>query len=189
MPNYAEGPNFIFLHIGRTAGCSIRKALGIKEPFSPQCHERAIDARKRVGEDVFTSKFIFTFVRNPWDRLVSEFHHHKSQFSHMSFSEWLPQYIDDTIDGKNKGYRYPQGDFITDEYGELIVNYIGMFESLPESWYALFPNLDANLLIGGLSKQNQSKHAHYRHYYKKHSMYELVKEWDKKIIEVIGYEF
>ena len=89
---------FLFIHIAKTGGTSIRAALrrriwadpdrfflwmvsrlsgwtghrlGIKFPR----HAKAIAAKEMLPGDVFDRLFKFTFVRNPWDLQVSSFHH------------------------------------------------------------------------------------------------------------------
>lgn len=87
---------FIFVHIPKCAGTSVRKALksaGVRldfeGPVRPEHQVRyAIDekwlhhlpapALKRIlPENVWEEFFKFTFVRNPWDRLVSKYHFNK----------------------------------------------------------------------------------------------------------------
>lgn len=91
---------FLFVHIAKTGGTSIRKALrpyrwgwpysvplalcsamsqmtrprhvlGIKFPR----HAKAIAAREMLPTDFYDSLFKFTVVRNPWDLQVSSYHH------------------------------------------------------------------------------------------------------------------
>lgn len=61
---------WIFVHIQKTGGNSIRRALGV-EQNDPHKHRFASELRAIYGKDVWDSYFKFAFVRNPWDRLVS----------------------------------------------------------------------------------------------------------------------
>jgi hypothetical protein len=92
--------NFLFVHIAKTGGTSIRAALrpyrwsgryapailltslisqatrprhrlGIKFPR----HAKAIAAKEMLPDAVYQGLFKFVFVRNPWDLQVSSFHH------------------------------------------------------------------------------------------------------------------
>lgn len=95
---------FLFVHIAKTGGTSIRKALrpyrwgwpysaplalvsamsqmtrprhilGIKFPR----HAKAIAAKEMLPTDFYDSLFKFTVVRNPWDLQVSSYHHLKRE--------------------------------------------------------------------------------------------------------------
>ena len=92
--------NFLFVHIAKTGGTSVRAALrpyrwsgryapailltslisqatrprhrlGIKFPR----HAKAVAAKEMLPEAVFRGLFKFVFVRNPWDLQVSSWHH------------------------------------------------------------------------------------------------------------------
>jgi hypothetical protein len=92
--------NFLFVHIAKTGGTSVRSALrryrwsgrygpalftaslmsqmtrprhrlGVKFPR----HAKAIAAKEMLPTEVFDGLFKFVFVRNPWDLQVSSWHH------------------------------------------------------------------------------------------------------------------
>ena len=92
--------NFLFVHIAKTGGTSVRAALrryrwggwyslplwlaaqvdqitrprhklGLKFPR----HGKAIAAKEMLPEPVYQGFFKFTIVRNPWDLQVSSWHH------------------------------------------------------------------------------------------------------------------
>ncbi len=90
--------NFLFVHIAKTGGTSVRvalKKLSRRDGFfiptfvchriSALCqhrigtklprHAAAITAREMLPRDIFDGLFKFAFVRNPWDRLVSAHFH------------------------------------------------------------------------------------------------------------------
>ena len=60
----------IFIHIPKCAGVSVSKAL-----FGNLAggHSRVVDYQLVFNSNEYSNYFKFTFVRNPWDRLVSAF--------------------------------------------------------------------------------------------------------------------
>ncbi len=65
--------NLIFIHIPRTGGTSIETSLGLKMENELK-HKSALEIRQRVREEKWTNSFVFSFVRNPWDRMISLYH-------------------------------------------------------------------------------------------------------------------
>lgn len=97
---------FLFVHIAKTGGTSVRRALvpyrrghpyavlqflcsrmsgmtghqlGCKFPR----HSRIVAAEQMLPKEFFDSLFKFAFVRNPWDLQVSSFHHLKRERPHL----------------------------------------------------------------------------------------------------------
>ncbi len=141
----------IFVHIPKTAGTSINNLLGQKgnNPIigsgnifkigrsnrfdPPPSHLRADDYLKYdfVTPEQFESYFKFAFVRNPWDRLVSEYKYrrlsHKYDFKTYLLHKFpRPEWSDEYC------HVLPQYDFIFDEEGNQRVDFIGRYENLKE---------------------------------------------------------
>jgi hypothetical protein len=199
---------FIFVHIFKTAGTSMRAALepytqtpGTRlwrrvrrrlgcpapEPF-PQLsgHSRAAEICEVVPADVFKNYFKFGFVRNPWDWQVSwyhfivqnrEHHEHEAVTRLGSFSDFLRWRIDHPV--------WHQKDFIADEDGREIVDFVGKFENVE----ADFAHVCAVARVGAqLPHLNQSRHADYRKYYSDRARL-LLEQYSKVDIEYFGYSF
>ena len=67
---FAKPKDFVFVHIQKTAGKSIRQALGLKKGAN---HNSAQQWLNEYTVDEWNNAFKFTFVRNPWDRLLSSY--------------------------------------------------------------------------------------------------------------------
>ena len=62
--------NAIYIHIAKCGGTSIAKALFDVEKVS---HRTVRDYQKIFSPEEFNRYFKFTFVRNPWDRMLSAY--------------------------------------------------------------------------------------------------------------------
>lgn len=59
----------IFIHVPKTAGVSVAKSLLGK----PTVHWSALNCRLIFGKEDFNNYFKFSFVRNPFTRLISAY--------------------------------------------------------------------------------------------------------------------
>jgi hypothetical protein len=140
------------VHIPKVAGTSVKsifesesaESLGRGEmPFKPNDdkfdppppHLRATDHLKYglVTASEFNSYFKFAFVRNPWERMVSEylFRGHPLRFD---FKTFLFEHLPKPAWSDEYCHIIPQYDFVHDEEGHLIVDFIGHFETLSEDF-------------------------------------------------------
>ena len=136
---------WLFIHIPKTGGTAIRTALGMG---SVTQHVPARMMREKYPET--SSKYSFAFIRNPWDRLVSYIHS-------TNETEWQqPNRFEQVV-------LTPQVDFIMDDAGRPMVDFIGRFENLADDFNTLCGNL--GIATPPLPHLNQSKHQDYRAYY------------------------
>ena len=209
---------FIFIHVGKTGGMSVREVLlpfcAEPEKFKMRrppkfkenqpnpmyavweallLHAKARDVQKELTPEVFNPYFKFAFVRNPWDLQVSMYHfilreptapRHaevKAAGSFEGFLEWVAV----TPDPYPKGITKLQSDMVVDSGGNLLVDYIGRYETLSTD----FAHVCQVVAIDApLPHLNQSVHKDYRTYYNGHTR-GLVGEIFKSDIERFDYAF
>lgn len=206
---------FIFFHIPKVAGTSVRIALDpyahfttkrlpnrILERFKlvrvfakiPHYRYRAYgrhitvsDAREALPDDIFNNYYKFAFVRNPWEREVSRYHYilrtpniktHATVKSMASFEEYLHWRICEDMG--------LQRDFIADNNGELLVDFVGKFETLSQDLGKICSYLD--LRLSTLPHLNSSQHDNYRKYYNS-AMVDLIYKHFQADIELFDFSF
>ena len=164
---------FIFIHINKTGGSSIEKVFDYEDIK----HERATQIRAKIGEEKWGEYFKFTIIRNPWERLVSEYFYRKKKGSVVSvpFREWMQMmyvYKDTTYSVGPQTRWYVDMDFV------------GRFECLQEDFDYVCNQ------IGHPQTQlphiNSTDHKHYSTYYDD-EIRKLVEEWHQP--ELDNYHF
>jgi hypothetical protein len=210
--------NFLFVHIAKTGGTSVRSALqplrwrdpwyypmflcsrfshlsghriGTKFPR----HSRIVAAKELLPEAFFDNLFKFAIVRNPWDLQVSSFHHIRRERPHLiTHIEDFDHFIRWKLDPQ-RPYQYhvdtsiqSQLDYLIDLQGKILVDFIGHYENLAED----FESITSQLKIDGISlphkRQAKDRSKDYRDYYTD-DLAELVGNYFKRDIEAFGYRF
>ncbi len=154
-------------------------------------HLFARHIKQEVGEELFDSYFKFGFVRNPWDRIISQFFYQKRR---RDLNEFLN--IDREIDFKDFLYAIKDGEmhvhwdeqwkFLMDEEGNQMVDFIGRFENLQEDFDKVCDNINAAKIE--LPHENFTVHEPYQYYYDDESR-ELVAEMYDKDIKLFNYKY
>lgn len=203
--NYIKNPystwedeqKIIFVHIPKAAGKAISYSL-LDAPNGTGHAKLYVYER---NQKKFNSYYKFTFVRNPWDRLVSAFFYMKSFDEDSNDRRFFDKYIGQDVTFKDfvyklkdKEYRKlclewehftPQVNFIKNSLGVVELDFIGRVESIAED----FKNLCARLGVErDLSLRNAGKRAEYRDYYDS-EMIKIIEEVYKEDITGLQYEF
>jgi chondroitin 4-sulfotransferase 11 len=184
-----NGP-FIFIHINKTAGTSIGKAIGL--PLKDHLTAREVIAR--IGMDKWDTAYKFTLVRNPWDKVVSHYEYRRKKNKteiasrNIPFSDWVRMTYGenkDTFYYNNPRSFQPQVEWLKDNEGNISIDFIGKFESIDKDFIQIktIIGLDAEL-----PHLNASKRVDYQSYYDDETR-DIVARWFREDIEVFGYKF
>jgi hypothetical protein len=183
--SYAK--NFAFFHNYRTGGTSIRRALKrfADEKRIRKPHTDPATVKNLIGSERFNRLFKFSFVRNPWDKMVSTYcytratpeHFEHQKVRNMSFNEFIKHVV-----AKEAKTQYQ---YLSDNSGLLLVDFVGRFERLEQDYKAVCKKIGLSVSLEHL---NLVSHKPYKSYYDKESR-EIVKDYFKKDIETWGYSF
>lgn len=209
---------FIFFHVAKTGGLSVRAALEayaqepeqfkIKRPpkFKGEkpnpfyevweallLHTTAADARQELPLALFDSYYKFAFVRNPWDWQVSMYHFILKETTHVKhrlvkamsgFEEYL-DWVMATPKPFPKGACKFQSDAISDAAGNLLVDFVGRYETLTQDFTQVCQTIG---IAAMLPHVNQSNHRDYRAYYNADAKAKVAAHFAADI-ERFGYTF
>lgn len=149
-------------------------------------HPRALDMKNLLPAGVFDSCFKFAFVRNPWDWQVSLYYYMLKNAEH--FQHELVKKMsgfDEYLDWRVNSQIGLQKDFLVDQNGTMLMDYVGRFETLNEDFKQVCRKLNLNLELPYL---NQSGHRDYRSYYTPRTR-DLIATHFRPDIEMFGYSF
>jgi hypothetical protein len=188
----SEDPGYLFVWINKTAGVSVAKAIGVeKDRYN---HYTAAELQRILGRDTYDKMFTFAFVRNPWDKVYSEFRfriwtHQNELTPTASFADWVrATYV-------HRDPRYhdwpkmflPQIEWLTDGDGRIAVDFIGRFENLQRDFDRICDSLGKEGI--SLTHENQSrKNCNYRDKYDDKTR-SIVEDHFKADIDFFGYQF
>jgi len=198
---------YIFIHVPKCGGTSIETLLGSNCEMIEGWDQNnklwiqhcTILQLKQIYKIKVDEYFTFTFIRNPWDRAVSDYMHFtrpNSPFKHITKGSSLKDYLlcrngYETINhlhnqrGRGDHFR-SQYDYILDENQKPIINYIGRFENLQEDFNIVCDKTGMPRQL--LPHKNKSNHKHYTEYYDDETR-KIVAEKYAKDIEYFGYKF
>jgi len=148
---YCQEYNCLFVHIPKTAGKSIesfflsllglswdqRSSLLLKynndlskgpERLAHLTAQEYVELQY-LSKTQFESAFSFSFVRNPWDRIVSEYRYRRG-YLRCSFKDYLMHEFPEPGMSDASRHVLSQKEFIFDKEGNQLVDFIGRFENL-----------------------------------------------------------
>ena len=195
----------IFVHIPKTAGNSVNRALGIDW----QDHKDLARYAAELSPEVFARYYKFAIVRNPWERIFSDYNFQRKKSrqgaaklfvrtesgERRHFRAWLEaalaepdHYLPATWGGEVSSgiHRWsPQVDWITVN-GRITVDAILRMENLPDDFYEVCTALGLPPIR--LPHRNRRFHWPYSWYYDGDSR-RLVADYYRRDIDTFGYRF
>lgn len=210
MPTFVhEEFKAIFIHIPKSAGSSVTRALRTFEPkdggldearrlsrlwtpgqkisgmkhaierndslvgrkVSHPNHARAIDVRQAIGKAAFDSKYSFTFVRNPFDRIASTYHYIRRNPENPKNTLTMELGFEQYIVFNCLVTPQPQSDWICDLRGDLIVKDVLRVEDMGTVGAAVGQKIFGEPISFG--QINKSKNASIS----KSTLWNVVPEW------------
>ena len=202
--------NFIFVHIFRTAGRSFTKALkqkGLEEiPGQTHRHHTALEIKALVGDECWNESFTFAVIRNPWERLLSQYLYHNQTIRQFkarhgqkptkvarrtqrnmrkfrnfdAFIHWFA--MKEEVNEWTR-HKLTQSEFLFDDSGEQLVDYIMRFENLEPDTRVLEEKLGFEIDLPFI---NYQPHRHYSEYYTDETR-DIVADVCRHEIEQFGY--
>lgn len=189
----------IFIHIPRVGGSSIEQAIVGKDWWRIDSSTKHILAStaKKIYKDYWDDYFKFSFVRNPWSRMVSmckysSFYGCKIKSNKINILEYLKKFSPIEIDPRSKSVLDKQNPISNSVYLNILnepLDFVGKFENLQEDFEKIsdFIGISESLPHLEPSKNNSNKFC-YTKYYDEETR-EIVAEKYAKDIEYFGYKF
>ena len=207
----SDSHKFVFHHVPKTGGSSITAALApycrnYDKPTDDTPYDMAIvpdddvprwqlayhqpfwmhqPVNEYASREIPEGYFSFAFIRNPFEIVVSAWHSEdRDKFPYFD------EYVDSQVyTGLQLAARWPQFDYLTDDDGKILVDYVGRYEKFAEDFYEVVSRIGVPLMI--IPKRNVAKdklHDSHRGYYSPVSRRLVEKKYEKDL-EYFGYEF
>jgi hypothetical protein len=208
---------FIFIDICKNAGTSISASFVDQFPniiFEGKHHSIKnytaighIDSNKvtcsALNPDIINDYFLFSVIRNPWDRMVSLYlwgvnRNEKDSreleiwWRGYSFEKFIKQ-VSENKHNEYNGHRYKtQLEWVSDHDSNILVDFFMMYENLDKDFSELLSKL--NLPQFSLLKHNTAysksgqTRKHYSHYYNNLTA-EIVSRKYAEDIKYFNYQF
>lgn len=205
----------LFIHVPKTGGSSVETALGLRGDWrvedrstlfgqisSPDLvalglgsafltHLTLAEARALVGETgPLTS---FSFVRNPWDRVVSTYHRIDKhmlwqardggiELTGLTFAEFVPRLLEIV-----HAHTVPQARYVTID-GRVAVDRLGRYETLAADFAALAAAFGIVATLPSVNLGTPRAHPDYRAYYDD-TLRRAVGRFYEEDCDLFGYVF
>jgi len=207
---------FIFVHIPKCGGTSVYHALRhsaglwqrvlnnlfdrnllyikLEVPFfSIQnfgMHLHAYQIQEILGKEVFSDYWVFSFVRNPREREVSEYHYalknpnhreHRAISALRDFDDFIRwRFSVDKLNCKS------QKSYLVDIDGKMLANYVGNTSTIDEDLKHICNRFGIEDVA--IARKNSSNHSAYQEYFNSETQ-RAVREFYQDDIEEFGFEF
>ena len=217
VKNFFPNLRLIFVHIPKTAGTSVQSYFSrldqimegsqgrghmdveVRKDDPPCKHLKAPELRDYLGEEIWNACYRFSFVRNPWDLMVSTYHwwlqtaprffDHRRMAAEVArmgdFETFVRSPYGSEMIGPFFGH---QLDWISDGSSDY-VHYVGRTETLEDDLRHVVGQLELNNVQHvPVPRLNQTSRTDYRFYYDLQTQ-ELVGRRFAREIQRFAYDF
>ncbi len=195
MPFVDHKNKFVFVHIPKCGGRSIKKVFDLKLHDHYGLSELGFKSTDYCPELVVEDLFKFAFVRNPWDRFVSAYEYLKrggipfyDRLKTLVIKKEYPEFKDFLLAKEvwqQWVFFYPQLEFITVN-GSIKTDFVGRFENFQNDFDLICDQIDYSKVK--LPHVNKTKHAHYTEYYDDQSIKIIARSFEEDI-DTFKYRF
>lgn len=202
----------IYVRVSKAASSSIQQAfrqpnsimdylkhiLFERGEFDMKHHDLA--HYSKTYPDYFQEYYKFSFVRNPWGRIFSQYRYHrynlKSPEAQCSFEDWVKKCLEaynspeEYLFGRNRHifirHITNQLDWFIVE-GKLTMDFIGRYESLNEDFDKICKSRSWNLRLPRINTTKAEDEDYIEHYTPE--LVDIVGQLHSKDLEEFGYRF
>jgi len=199
-----------FVDIPRTSSSSISSEMGkafgapygksnlIDEEYAVTqvfpVHMSSVAARDALGRFIWDRIYTFSMVRNPWDRIFSLYNYRVKVGNiskELSFRDYVLAMADEKSNNKlfkYHGFSFGSSDYLTDESGSIIVDFVARYENRAEDLKIISSRL-GNIPLGSLHIQGATPlGSRYLSAYDSDTK-KVIEKLFSKDIELFGYSF
>jgi Sulfotransferase family len=191
--------NSIFIHIPKASGVSIARSLYGNLAGG---HMPMRDYEVAFSPNFIRNSFVFTFVRNPWDRLHSAYRFLAKGGMNRADAAWLERHRAYMTDFKcfvENGLADPrvaasihitpqERYLVSASYGYQAIDFVGFFETIKSDFHTVSSALFGKAISLAHANKTSGEPSDYRQAYTD-AMKEVVAEFYAKDIELFGYDF
>jgi hypothetical protein len=178
----------LFIRIPKTGGNSMQRA--INENWG---HYTAAFCKSVIPQKDWNNAFKFTIVRNPYDWLVSWYHYNirKTPYKNMTFNEWVladyPHHLHADYERKvQPANPVSQLDWIVDENGKILVDYVGKLENLEVEIEEICKRIGVK--YRKIQQLNKSNREDYTGYYNSLIREKVEKDYSREL-QAFNYQY
>jgi hypothetical protein len=145
-----------------------------------RAHENILAAKRRMPIENFEDYFKFAFVRNPWERLVSEYEFILTRPEHGRYKrvKELPNFTEFIRMQIPRRDAY-QLNMVCDRKGRLLLDFVGKLENLDEDWKTACAR--GGIPYQPLPRKNVTERKPYQDYYDPDSIQLVARHWAREI--------
>jgi hypothetical protein len=199
----SESHSFLFIHIQRTGGGSVSRMLRANVPDARRFlmpHSHAQEALEKLGNR-YPHFYKFSFVRNPWERMVSWFamltrhvrqvskpgwNRYKFAAATSGFENFLNADAVKRVGKSHYSLAFNQLDYLMDTAGNLLVDDVFRLENFTSDCQLMAAR--CGFVLPRVFHTHKIQHAHYSTYYTP-STKQLIADRFARDIDYLGYRF